>query len=187
MKTKVFSVLGPLLFLVYINDLIDEVDCGIKFFADDTTLYIIVEDQNIAVDRMNRNLNNIKKWADTWLVKFNPSKTESMTISAKKIVTGTPILYDNTPLKEVRNHKHLGVLFNNKLTWTDHIQALVSKVSKLKDVMLYLKNRLDRNTLDHIYKAFVRPKLEFASIIWADCTKGINIFLKGVNQILQEL
>jgi len=172
------SVLGPLLFLVYINDLTDEIDCNIKLFADDTTLYITVDDQPTGVEIMNSNLKKIKEWANTWLVNFNPSKTVCMTLSSKKQASSMPILFDDLPLNEVSEHKHLGVIFNNKLTWTDHIQSLLSKVAKMKNVMLHLKNRLDRNTLNHIYLSFVRPKLEYASIVWSDCNEKDKLVLE---------
>ena len=172
------SVLGPLLFLVYINDLVDEVDCAIKLFADDTTLYVTVDDQDACTLSLNTNLDRINKWADTWLVNFNPQKTECMTLSLKRNVASIPVCYNSTPLTDVNQHKHLGVTFNNKLTWNDHIRALLSRVSKLKDVMYYLKNRLDRSTLEIIYKSFVRPKLEYASIIWADCSESDKMLLE---------
>jgi len=172
------SVLGPLLFLVYINDLVDEVDCAIKLFADDTTLYVTFDDQDACAVSLNTNLTKIKKWADTWLVNFNPTKTECMTISLKRNVVKIPVCYDNKPLTDVNQHKHLGVTFNNKLTWNDHIQSLLLRISKLKDVMFYLKNKLARSTLEHIYKSFVRPKLEYASIVWADCSESNKMLLE---------
>jgi hypothetical protein len=79
-------------------------------------------------------------------------------------------MYANVPLADVKLHKHFGITFNEKLTWSDHIHSTLAKVGKMKDVMLLLKHRLSRRTLDCIYKVFVRPKLEYGSIIWANCT-----------------
>ena len=172
------SVLGPLLFLVYINDLIEAVDCDIKLFADDTTLYISVDDHKVASDTLNRNLCNVKVWANRWLVNFNPEKTESLVVTNKKKESYPPVLYNNEPIREVDSHKHLGLTFNSKLSWSQHIGSLVARIAKLKDVMLYLKNRLDRYTLNNIYITFVRPKLEYACIIWADCTNRDKVMLE---------
>ena len=70
------SIFGPLLFLVYINDIVDEIGTNIRLFADDTSLYMIVEDPNSAADLMNVDSSKIHTWAKQWLVNFNPNKTE---------------------------------------------------------------------------------------------------------------
>ena len=77
------SVLGPLLFLVYINDIVDNLSCKVKLFADDTTLYVTFENQNTANAILNENIKHIVEWATQWLVTFSPSKTKSMTASVK--------------------------------------------------------------------------------------------------------
>lgn len=76
--------MGPLLFLVFINDIVNEVNCHIKLFADDTSIYAVVENPLVTSITLNYDMHRIQKWADKWLVKFNPKKTESMIISRKK-------------------------------------------------------------------------------------------------------
>jgi hypothetical protein len=77
------SILEPLLFLIYINDLVVDINCTIKLFADDTALYIVVENATNAAKIINSDLAKINEWSKQWLVKFNPSKTECLTISRK--------------------------------------------------------------------------------------------------------
>ena len=72
------SILGPLLFLVYINDIVENIHSSIRLFADDTSLYIIVDDPVDAAYQLNNDLLKIHEWAKQWLVKFNPAKSESM-------------------------------------------------------------------------------------------------------------
>ena len=116
------SILGPLLFLIYINDIVSGINCAIKLFADDTTLYIVVENALIASQILNNDLNKISVWATQWLVDFNPSKTECLLFSNKRIPATHPPLYmDGQSIKNVESHKHLGIHFSNNGHWDLHI------------------------------------------------------------------
>ena len=75
------SILGPLLFLLFNNDIVNEIHVNIKLFADDTSLYLIVEHPDVKVQLLNIDLETIAKWAKLCLVTFNPSKSESLLIS----------------------------------------------------------------------------------------------------------
>ena len=77
------SILGPLLFLVYINDIVLDIGSNIRLFADDTSVYIVVDDSVTAAACINADLGRITQWAAKWLVTFNPPTTESMLISRK--------------------------------------------------------------------------------------------------------
>ena len=87
------SILGPLLFLLYINDIVIDIGSNIRLFADDISLYIIVEDPVVAANCLNSDLNKITQWAATWLVSFNPTKTESIIISRKSNKNRHPSIY----------------------------------------------------------------------------------------------
>ena len=111
------SILGPLLFLIYINDIVTNIGCSIRLFADDTSLYIVVECPNTAAKLLNADLETTFKWANDWLVTFNANKTLSMIISRKLYPVLHPLLFMNDiMLKETDMHKHLGLLFT-KHVW----------------------------------------------------------------------
>ena len=77
------SILGPLFFLIYINDKVSDITSNIKLFADDTSLSMVVENPTITADILNDDPQNINSWAYKWLVTFKSAKTESMLISKK--------------------------------------------------------------------------------------------------------
>ena len=165
------SVLGPLLFLIYINDLTNVVhNCKVKLFADDTSVFIDFTNIDEAADALNDDLNNIQNWADQWLVNFSPAKTKLMTCSFKKKQV-TDIKFNNIELSSVESHKHLGLTLSSDLSWTNHITDMLKSVSVLVDVLKKLKYDIDRKSLELTYFTFIRPKLEYACHIWDNCSK----------------
>ena len=164
------SVLGPLLFLIYINDIVNGIQSNIRLFADDTTLFISVEDPDNAALQMNNDMETIKSWADQWLVNFNPAKTKTMTFT-NKTVQHPPLYFDNKELKSVVAHKHLGLTFTSSLSWSTHVNEIVQSSSKMCNVLKQFKYQIDRKSLETIYFSFIRPKLEYACQIWDDCTE----------------
>ena len=103
------SILGPLLF---INDFVRDIGSNIRLFADDTRLFIIVENPDTAIELLNQDLEEIMTWAKTWLVFCNPKKTESLLISRKlNKPVHPPLFTDNQVITEVESHNHLGVFF----------------------------------------------------------------------------
>ncbi len=117
---------------------------------------------------LNADLINLDIWAKQWLVNFNPSKTEVIFFSLKN--TNRPILYfDNTVLQFVEHHKHLGLTFSEDGSWHQHISTIVSSASKVLGSMRLLKFKLKRQTLNNIYISYLRPLLEYASVVWDNC------------------
>ena len=166
------SILGPLLFLLYINDIVESINSSIRLFADDTSLYIIVENPVEAAYQLNSDLSKIHQWATKWLVTFNPSKSESIIFSRKRNKPHHPQLVMNQQnINEVKSHKHLGIVFSNDCTWHEHLEYVKKKAWNRINVMRKLKFKLDRRSLQIIYFTFVRPLLEYADVLWDNCTQ----------------
>ena len=112
-------------------------------------------------------------WAKTWLVSFNPKKTESLLISRKlNKPVHPPLLMDNQVITEVDSHKHLGVFLSNDCTWHKHIDYVKEKAWGRMNVMRRLKFCLDRQSLETIDLIFIRPMLDYADVVWYNCTNN---------------
>jgi hypothetical protein len=162
------SVLGPLLFLIFINDITHVIkNCKIRLFADDTSLFIEVNDPDVAADALNQDLENLNQWADKWHVSFSPPKTEEVLISNKRAPSHHPMAnLGGEPIKRVYSHKHLGLILASDLSWKDQITEVVDKANRRLGIMRSLKYKLDRLSLERIYLGFIRPLLEYGDIIW---------------------
>ena len=166
------SILGPLLFLIYINDIVEDIHSCIRLFADDTSLYIIVDNPLQAAERLNEDLDKIHLWAAKWLVSFNPAKSESILFSRKLNRPFHPHLIMNQQvINEETSHKHLGLIFSSDCNWHEHIDYVKTKAWSRINVMRKLKFQLDRKSLETIYFSFIRPLLEYASVVWNNCTQ----------------
>ena len=161
------SILGPLLFLVFINDIVNDIGSNIRLFADDTSLYIIVDNPLRSAELLNADLEKISLWSNTWLVTFNPAKTESLLISCKLIKPDHPPLYmQNQHIAEVETHKHLGLYLSSDCSWHQHIKYITDKAWGRINIMRKLKFKLDRKSLEIIYTSFIRPLLEYGDVVW---------------------
>ena len=134
--------------------------------------------------QLNSDLTKIHMWAERWLVKFNPAKSESILISRKANKHfHPPLKMNDEPIKEVSSHKHLGIFFSNDGTWHQHIDYLTSKAWTRLNIMRKLKFILDRQSLEIIYTSFIRPVLEYADVVWDNCTQyEINALEKNTNR-----
>ena len=165
------STLGPTLFLIYINHIVKDLRCNIRLFADDTSLYVIVENPVTAALQLNTDLSLIYEWAKTWLVDFHPNKTVSLIQSRKRFKPFHPPLYmGTTQINEFIKHKHLGLIFSSDATWTEHIAYIVERAWKRIGSLRRNKFMLDRLSLLKLYMTYIRSLLEYANIIWDNCS-----------------
>ena len=177
------SVLGPLLFLIFINDITENTNCNIRLFADDTTLFVDFDNVPDGAELINNDLQTIYAWANKWLVSFCPSKTESLLVSSRNgRVQPTPVYFGGSPIQEVDSHQHLGITLTKNLSWNIHVENIVNKARKRVDIMAYLKYRLDRSSLETIYKSFIRPILEYGDILLSNMTDEQATLIEQLNK-----
>ena len=164
------SVLGPLLFLVYINDLERNIKSNIKFFADDTMLFSIVQDPVISANDLNHDLDIIYQWAHQWKMEFNPDPTKQASevlFSCKKNSVNHPqLIFNGSPVIKVNEQKHLGHILESGLSFKKHVIEKIIKAKKNIGILKHLSKFLPLNTLDQMYKALVPSHLDYCDVIY---------------------
>jgi len=166
------SILGPLLFLIYINDITKCSDNLLMYlFADDTTVFITSVNYPNLIASMNNELTHLTEWLNANLLSLNIKKTNYIIFTGpRKLIHDDPtlvILVNNMPIKRVSQVKFLGIIIDEHLTWQPHILLVKNKIAKIIGVIKRLRNTLPINTLRTLYNALVLPHLNYGAIVWA--------------------
>lgn len=175
------SVLGPLLFLIYINDIVNGIQSSIKLFADDTSIYLSIDDVERRTHILNSDMLRINEWAKSWKVDFNPGKTELMTITTKRQPETLPLSFGNVALVEKPEHKHLGVIIQNNCKWDSHINFIISKAKLQVACLRSYKYKLSRKCLEIMYNSFILPHFDYCDTVWDNCTLTLCAELEKLN------
>ena len=163
------TVLGPLLFLIYINDLPECVSSMCSLFADDCLVYRRIESER-DIKILQNDLTNLELWVRKWLMTFNTEKCEAIQLSLKPAIPNSYTLYGEH-LKGVTEAKYLGVTIDCKLSFTKHIDTVCKKAnSMLAFIRRNLKSCQCQIKAD-AYLMHVRPILEYAAVVWAPHTR----------------
>ena len=163
------SILDPLLFLIYINDLSDNLPSYVKLFADETSLFSVIHDINVSAEELNEDLKIISDWAFQWKIIFNPdaSKQVQEVIFNRKIKKPLiSMVFNNAIVSQSNSQKHSGVTLDLKLTFEKRILNALKKINRTIGLLRKLQSVLPRITLVIIYKAFVRPNLDYGDILY---------------------
>ena len=165
------SVLGPVLFVIFVNDI---VDCAahsvcVKMFADDTKVYTIISDE-CSSDRLQSSLDYICSWSDHWQLKLSPSKCTVMRMNSSRVNSASfpDVKYNvcGSSLPSVSTVTDLGVRYDTHLSFRPHINTIVAKASLGAKLILKCFTTRNPNILCKAFCAFVRHILEFSSEIW---------------------
>ena len=169
------SILGPLLFLLYINDM--HTVCKKSFmllFADDTNIFISGESVYDIVNTMNSELQILSSWFKLNKLSLNIRKTNMMLIKTRRKTYDPSMLdinIDGIKILEVNHVKFLGVIIDQHLTWEKHIYYVANKVSKSTGIIFKARSKLDKSTLRTLYNTFILPYLSYCITIWGHTYK----------------
>ena len=148
------SVLGPLLFLIYINDLLNEIESICKIFADDASLFSKVKDETFSDTQLNNDLNKISKWDFQWKILFNPDPSKQVLeicFSHKRDTRNYPsLVFNDTKVQIANSQKHLGLILDSKLGFSEHIDNKIKKCNKIIGIMKKLFNSVKKKLANNI-------------------------------------
>ena len=156
------SILGPLLFLLYINDLPNATKLAeCLLFADDTSIFLSHSDLSYLISTMNAELENINVWMKINELSVNTSKTNYIIFRPKQksITLNTSVLFDSKPLKRVNVVKFLGIFIDENLTWKFHIDHVCNKMSK--SIGIISKTKLS------LYYTLIYPYISYYNLVWS--------------------
>ena len=158
------SVLGPILFVIFINDLPESVTSEAYLFADDTKIFRIIKNEE---DRgeLQKDLNKLNQWSDDWLLKFHPQKCKYMTIGKNNDKVSYTL--KDQDLQKVKEEKDIGVTIDDELDFESHISKKINKATRTFGMLRRSFNCLDCQTFLCLYKTMVRTHLDYASSVWA--------------------
>ena len=158
------SVPGPLIFLIYINDLKRNIKSNTIFFGDDTMLFSVVVDPEISANELNHGI--IQKWAYQWKLEFNPDPTKQANEVLFSSIPNPHIVHNETVLAKTNEQKHLGFILYSKLSFEKHLNEKIIKAKNYIGIIKHLSCSLPLKTLDQMFKALVRSHLVYCDIIY---------------------
>lgn len=189
------SILGPLLFIIYINDMHEVAsNVSINLFADDTLVYFSGTNVKDVVNKLNNDLLKITEWLKCNKLKLNADKTKAMVIAKSSIVRNRVInelnvhgiCIENDNIEFVNEFKYLGVMLDQYLNFDKHVNYIAKKVGKKIGVLSRLSAFISPVTCAHLYKSLIAPHFEYCStIMWQMDKKNIAILQKLQNKAMR--
>lgn len=163
------SVLGPLLFLLYINDISD---CSSKvtfyLFADDTSIFMSHKDINTLQDKLNAELVHVSDWLIANKLSLNVKKSNALLFRTKNCSSNNQINLEinGSPIVEKDHAKYLGLLIDHKLTFEYHIEHINTKMIKGNALLAKLRHYVPDTVLKNFYNAQIQPHLDYGALVW---------------------
>ena len=175
------SILGPILFTIFINDISDGIESVCRVFADDTKVFNSVHNAQI----LQNDINKLVTWTKLWELHFNIDKCKVMHLGRSNNnfdYTMVDCTDTNKTISACTEEKDLGVLFDQQLSFKNHIQMAIKKANKILGIIKRTFTHMDSDTFLRLYKTMVRPHLEYGNVIWDPHLKGLSQDLERVQR-----
>lgn len=177
------SVLGPVLFVLFINDLPDVVENLCSIYADDTKIYGSVDTQE-DFQSLQSDIDSLVDWADRWQLKFNADKCSTLHLGNKNPGFDFEMRkhgsQEKVVLKSSDAERDLGVIVDSELKFSKHVETQVNKANKILGLIRRSYEFLDCDTMKLLFIALVRPHLEFANCVWSPRFEKDKLLIEGV-------
>lgn len=184
------SILGPLLFVIYMNDIINA--CNMfkpVIYADDTALCAVLEafgsEKQVLETNINRELNLINEWFKINRLSLNSSKTKAMIFhTPQKKVNKIKLQINDTEIEYVDQFDYLGIIFDSNMTWKPHLNKVSNKISRSIGVLNRLKHFLPGAILKTLYNSLIDPYLKYGIMVWGmSATRLLKLQKKAIRII----
>ncbi len=159
------TVLGPTLFLIFINDIADTLNSTVRLFADDCVIYRPINDHNDHVI-LQSDLESLAEWSNRWQMQFNIDKCAIMQITTKCNKKQFAYSMHNQNLQTVHHHPYLGLELSDTMKYNLHISTITNKASSVLGFLKRNMRHCPKKIKERAYQSLVRPKLEYSSTIW---------------------
>lgn len=172
------SILGPLLFLIYVNDLPPALSHDCVLFADDTTIIMDCKNVDTYETEIYKTLEDVIQWLDKNKLKINIEKTKLInfkTYKSKDIELN--ISYNNLLIQKINSAKFLGIILDTHLSWKEHIDSLCKKINKFVFALRKLKDVTSRHTSVMVYHAYVCSIIRYGIVVWGNSCHITRVFI----------
>ena len=173
------TVLRPLLFLIYINDLPNSVSSSISLFADGSYVYRRIR-STLDCKQLQKDLDNLVKWEKKWSMEFNPSKCKVLIVRNKLKPVQHCYKMPGIYLENVTQEKYLVVILHRKLSWKPHVSNVVAKVNSSRYFLQRNLSTCSRDVKLESYKTYARPIVEYTSTVWDPNSKDLQCKVEKV-------
>ena len=180
------SVLGPLLFIMYVNDLPSAIKfCNVELYADDTLLYFTSDLASTIEHNLTLDLTNITCWLRVNYLSLNINKTKLMLIGTHQRlapVSDFTVQCNGSVLERVEKYKYLGVVLDQNLSWKEHVEYIGKKISSRLGMLRKARKILPRNACMTLYNAIVLPLFDYCCNIWDSCGLCSKAYLQKLHR-----
>ena len=172
------TILGPLLFLLYRNDLPQSFNFSHpRVYADDNSITYAGKDLNEIDDYLNKDLKSVTTWLSSNKLTLNLTKTEFLIIASRQrrvYLSDNPSLtINNFPILQVSSTKSLGVSIDENLSWNTHIETVCKKIPSALGLVKRIRDFVLFYTLLNIFNGFVKPQFDYCSLVWNCCSASV--------------
>ena len=176
------SVLGPILFLLYVNDLPDKIKCKVRMYADDVVFYTSIKPTEDFDYALQVDLDELSRWCQAWKMSINVSKCAIMRISKSKSTAKPRYFLNDLNIPVVQNFKYLGVHLSNTCTWQQHVRYVACKGNQMLRFIKRNFKGCPQYVKETVYTSLVRPLLEYASCVWDPSGEGLKHEIERVQR-----